>query len=524
MNILAIDIGSYSLKFLVVKSERRSFTLVEKQEIILDEIRAHYPNVQSLHELQKEVVANYLQKVGNETRIIFQIPNEFITTRYFELPVTSKKKAEQMIPFQLDDNLPYPLSQAHYASEFFKKSNSFSALTNIIQESAFKTFYQFFDLKDSLPHTVTTEISLISGMIEYLKINETALIIDLGHKTTKIYVTQNRQIVSNQLSYIAGVHFNEVIAKTYQLSVENAAIYKHENAFFLNQSMYSEVSEDQRDFAQIMKRAISPLLQDIRRAEIGHRVKHGISVEKIYLMGGTSQINNLDGFLVEHVGLPVSRIPSIKDIKNDYNDDHNQLNLARMMVLAQKNKNPIINFLSGKFQTQANTFISLHSSVFIGVRSIFIALILVAGLSVERFVFLKRDQTAMDKKIATILKSPLLNLTKPQRSSFKNQPKKLLANIKKKNQTIKQEVTTILSAQKINAVKPLAILSNIVGKNAEITMTSFENTAGDCKATFTSFNPDSLKALAANLIKSNFKNSSTQFKDGDQVLILSFTE
>lgn len=524
MNILAIDIGSYSIKFYEVKSERRNFVLQEKHEIVLDEIRAHYPNIQSTTELQKEVVANFLQKIAHETKVIFQLPNEFVTTRYFELPVNSRAKAEQMIPFQLDDNLPYPVNHAHHASIFFKKSNSFSVITNIIQESEFKNFYHFFDLKNSLPHVVTTEISLYQAMTEYLKINENALIIDLGHKTTKMYVTMNRQIVSNHLSYIAGAHFNEVIARSYQLSLENAQIHKQENGFFLNLSMYDEVTPEQKEFGLIMKQAISPLIQDIRRAEIGHRVKFGANIDKIYLTGGTSLFNNIDGFLAEQTGLPVSKLPTLNDIKNDFSGASINLNIAKMMILAHKNKQPLLNFLIGKYQTQANTFISLHSTVFIAVRAGFIALLIILGLLSEKYYFLKREETQINKKVANVLKSPLLNLTKPQQNSFKNAPQKLLSNIKKKNQIIKQEVSTILAAQKINAIKPLATLSQVLGKNPDVNLIEFENDSIESKALFSSENIGSLKVLEETLRKTTLNNLTIDYTEGQKTLSIRFSE
>lgn len=524
MNILAIDIGSYSIKFYEVKSERRNFVLQEKHEIVLDEIRAHYPNIQNTTELQKEVVANFLQKIAHETKVIFQLPNEFVTTRYFELPVNSRAKAEQMIPFQLDDNLPYPVNHAHHASIFFKKSNSFSVITNIIQESEFKNFYQFFDLKNSLPHVVTTEISLYQAMVEYLKINENALIVDIGHKTTKMYVAMNRQIVSNHLSYVAGAHFNEVIARSYQLSVENAQIHKQENGFFLNQSMYDEVTPEQKEFGLIMKQAILPLIQDIRRAEIGHRVKFGTNIEKIYLTGGSSQFNNIDGFLAEQTGLPVSKLPTLNDIKNDFSGASINLNISKMMILAHKNKQPLLNFLIGKYQTQANTFISLHSTIFIAVRSGFIALLVVLGLLTERYYFLKKDEAQVNKKIATVLKSPLLNLTKPQQNSFKNSPQKLLSNVKKKNQIIKQEVSTILAAQKVNAIKPLATLSQVLGKNPDINLIEFENDSVEAKAVFESSNIGSLKVLEETLRKTTLNNLTVDYTEGEKTLSIRFSE
>ena len=52
MNILAIDIGTYSIKFLEIRPERKNLNLLDKTEIIIEEARPHYPNIQNINELK----------------------------------------------------------------------------------------------------------------------------------------------------------------------------------------------------------------------------------------------------------------------------------------------------------------------------------------------------------------------------------------------------------------------------------------------------------------------------------------
>src|SRR6476646_982413 len=126
MNILAIDVGSYSVKFIEVRPERKNLVLIEKHEVVLDEARSLYPDIQSTTELQKEIVASHIHKKASDLKIVFQLPNEMLTTRYLDIPGTSKRKTEQIIPFQLDENLPYSLNQAHFSSRLHKRGGGFS--------------------------------------------------------------------------------------------------------------------------------------------------------------------------------------------------------------------------------------------------------------------------------------------------------------------------------------------------------------------------------------------------------------
>lgn len=527
MNIIAIDIGTYSIKFLEIKPERKNLLLIDKNEVILDEAKPHYPNVQSIKELQKEIVANFIQKKPNDTRIIFQIPNELITTRYMEIPGTSKRKTEQIIPFQLDENLPYSLAQAHFSSRMIKKASGFSVISNITQLNVFKDFFNFFEAKDAQPTIITSEVSTIQSYIDYIRLNDTCCILDIGHKTSKAYFIQDRKVVANHTSYAAGQQINEVIAKTYQISLEDAIIYKHENSFFLTDDQFDEVNPEQKEFAILMKQLFMPLILEFKRWEIGHRVKFGTNIDKIYLMGGTSQINGLDHFLNYHTGLKVFNLEPISDIRNDYNLLDKSFFMVKMMAISERSPSSLINFLTGKFQNASNAFISLHSAVFIWVRSTFIALLILLGLIADRFVVLNNNEKVIDAKISkTFSSNAQLNteISKNARKDFKTKPKSLLDAIKMKNNIVKDEVKSILSSNTINALKPLAVLSRTISSNPKVNLVNFSTDGHLVNARFTSSDVNELMTMEKHLKSSGLFDLETKLETERLELQISFTD
>lgn len=524
MNILAIDVGSYSIKFIEVRPERKNLNLVEKNEIILDDAKVHYPNAQNLSELQKEVLTAYIQKKSVELKILFQVPNEMLTTRYLEIPGTSKRKTEQIIPFQLDENLPYSLSHAHFSSRLHKRSGGFSVLSNITQLNVFKDFFSYFEGKDAQPSVLTSEISTMQAYVDHIRMNDTCCILDLGHKTTKAYFIQDRQIVSNHTSFVAGAAINEVISKTYQIEHSDAVIYKHENAFLLTDEQLTEVSMEQKEFALLMKQVFSPLILDIKRWEIGHRVKFGTSIDKIYLLGGTSQINSLDNFFNFHTGLTIEFLPPLLDLKNDFSIHDKTFYLAKMMAISQKAPGNLINFLTGKFQTASNAFISIHSAVFIWVRSSFIALLLILGLFSERFFFLTKQEKAMDSKITGLLKTPSLDINRKDQKLYTTKPESVLATLKKKNKIVKDEVSTILSSHSINALRPLAALSKTMSSNPNVSLEQFTSDGYAVNATFTSEDPNELEAMSKHLKGSGLPDLKINYVSGKKTLSIEFAD
>lgn len=524
MNILAIDIGTYSVKFVEVRSDRKNLVLVEKAEIVLDEVRALYPNAVSIKDLQKEIVSNYIQKKSNELKIIFQLPNEMLTTRFMEIPGTSRRKAEQIIPFQLDENLPYPLSDSHFSSRLQKHSGGFSVLSNITQGNLFREFFTFFETKDSGPSILTSEISIIQSYVDKIRMNETCCILDIGHKTTKAYFIQNRQIVSNQTSYVAGAQITEVIASTYQISPEDALVYKHANAFFLTEDQFDNVTDEQFNFAILMKKIMSSLLLDFKRWEVGHRVKFGKSIDKIFIIGGTTQIIGIDHFLNYYTGLPVSFLPPLTDIKHDYLPNDKIYCLAKMMAISISGSASLINFLTGKFQTASNSFISIHSAFFIIVRSLILATILLLGLLSERFFFLNKDEKNLDAKITSLLKTPSLEISKKDQKEYKTKPLNVLNAVKRKNKMVKDEVSSILSSHSINALRPLAILSQSIAKNPNVSLSKFTSDGFNVQATFIADEPQELAAMQTHLKNSGLLDLRIQYQAGQNTLLIDFSD
>jgi hypothetical protein len=374
------------------------------------------------------------------------------------------------------------------------------------------------------PSILTSEISIMQSYIDKIRMNETCCILDIGHRTTKAYFVQNRQIVSNQTSYVAGAQITEVIANTYQISPDDALIYKHENAFFLTEDQLENVTEEQANFALLMKKIMSPLLLDFKRWEVGHRVKFGTNIDKIFIVGGTTQIVGLDHFLNYNTGLPVSFLPPMNDIKNDHLPIDKIFFMSKMMAISISETTTLINFLTGKFQTATNSFISLHSAFFITIRSLLLALLILLGLFSERYFFLNKDEKNLDSKITALLKTPSLEISKKDQKDYKTVPQNVLNALKRKNKVIKDEVSSILSAHSINALRPLAILSQTISKNPKISLIKFDSDGFTVKAAFYSVDPNELKGMQALLKNSGLGALRIQFQEGQNTLLIDFLD
>jgi type II secretory pathway component PulL len=222
--------------------------------------------------------------------------------------------------------------------------------------------------------------------------------------------------------------------------------------------------------------------------------------------------------------LPIESLPPLLDFKNDYSIHDKSFYLVKMMAISQRQPSSLINFLTGKFQAASSAFISLHSAVFLWVRTTFIALLIILGLSTERFFFLTKQDKAMDAKINGLLKTPSLDISPKDRKLYATKPDSVLNVLKKKNKMIKDEVSSILSSNSINALRPLAVLSKTMSSNPKVSLERFNSDGYNVTATFTSADAAELEAMSTHLKGSGLPDLKVNYVSGKTILTLEFAD
>ena len=416
MNNIIIDCGSYSIKFLRGNFQRKTFKVQEVDEVLLSEYRDASEVETPISEHQQLIIRNYLTKAGQANKTLFQIPGDFLTTRYLSLPVNNRKKANMMIPFQLDDELPFSISDAHYIASISKEEDgNFSAVVEITEKETFSHFYDYLKAGNTLPSVMVSELGVYQAFAKSRKFGSHICIIDIGHETTKAYFIYDDKVLSNHVSSVAGLKIDEVIANSYNISLEEAREYKHKNAFFLTSEQIKKANSEQQEFAKLMDLCFSPLVHQINRWLLGHRVKTGFPVEKVFITGGSANINNLTNYLSEKCEVIVEKL-SILSLKNQVGEkEMNSLTLPFLIGHTHKLQEPPKNFLVKDFQTSLTNSIKLEETVFSFYRVALVTLIICLGISIETFYFKQKELKKLTSTAKKALKHKDLNLTNKQR-------------------------------------------------------------------------------------------------------------
>ncbi|MEX1100168.1 MAG: hypothetical protein WEB87_07070 [Bacteriovoracaceae bacterium] len=91
MQLISVDLGSYSIKFLKFRVDKNKITYDFAREVVIDtdEYNILAENIEL--DLQLKIVKDLLEDIEGEYRLILNAPGEIITTRFLNLPVKNRK-------------------------------------------------------------------------------------------------------------------------------------------------------------------------------------------------------------------------------------------------------------------------------------------------------------------------------------------------------------------------------------------------------------------------------------------------
>lgn len=507
MHILAIDAGSYSVKYLSSYVERKKIFHADMSEIVIRDYMSDHKDL-TPEEALNSIIQDIIDlNARPDTRIIYQVDQRMMTTRFLTLPVKSKKKAELMLPFQLEEDIPFPMSDIHFAYRMEGQKSQHTALIELVKNAIFEPFYNPLRDKNILPNILTTESSVVENYFHQIPMSGPFCVLDVGHTTTKAYFFYNSRLLMSHISYVGGQQINEMIAENYQISMDDAVIYKHQHAFLLTSSQYAEVEPEQRDFAASMDKVFSNLTGDFLRWKIGFKLNLGVNLQHIYICGGSANIKNIANYISEKWDIKASLLETFDKVEVDKIDanatNKSKYALVNMMAIGFRQKNRFINLLTGRFAQASHSELPLHSFAFISVRAAIVTIILTISLFAERF-FIEKDITSINAKMSSILKNEELQLPGRLKRQAVLNPKPVFDKLISKQREIKQEVSILQSAIELNSLPPLLAVSQISAGHQGATLIEFKSSeTGDISAIFTAETVDDL-----NKLKKQFEQSS----------------
>ncbi len=319
-----IDIGQCALKAIKLRS-LDSQCQVEALDII------EYPKILSDPE------ANHRQLIGDAmgkflsrhsllgSSVCIAAPGQTGFTRFVKLPPVEPKRIPDIVRFESEQQIPFPIDEVIWRWQTFANPNSPEMEVGIF---AMKRI----DVASVLDHFTNLEIDVDVvqmaplALYNFMKYDDqispegATLLADIGADKTDLVVSDGSSIWTRTLQ-IGGNNFTQALVKAFKLSFHKAEKLKKTSA----SSKYA------RQIFQAMRPVFADLVQEIQRSVGYYTSLHRESrFRRMVGLGNGFRLPGLQKFLEQNLNMPVVRV-----------DNYNKLRLSAQVSAPTFNENTL---------------------------------------------------------------------------------------------------------------------------------------------------------------------------------------
>ncbi|MCX7818093.1 MAG: type IV pilus assembly protein PilM [Kiritimatiellae bacterium] len=307
--ILAMDIGASSVK-LGLFAPRKGGTL----ELVGYAVREMDPDPANEEHRMTDV-----QLVLQEARaqlgiptgfpVLISVPGQQVFSRFVKLPPVSRDKVLQMVQYEAQQNVPFPISEVVWDYQFL--GSGVGAIDVMLAAMKAELVEQVVDvaMKAGLrPQLVdVAPLALYNAVrYSYSELPPCTLVIDIGARSTDlIFIEENR--VFNRSIPVGGNAITQQIAREFDLPFAEAEQLKKTHAFVgLGGAYEAPASQVADKVSKTVRSVMTRLHSEITRSINFYRTQQSGGEPKLALLtGGSSIITYADEFLKEKLQIEV---------------------------------------------------------------------------------------------------------------------------------------------------------------------------------------------------------------------------
>lgn len=297
-NRIILDIGSSSIKILILKVDQKSI-------ILQDAIFIPIPHIvttteEKLNNFIKESIIPITQNPLFRNSLIYTLlSRNTMIVKFISLPTIEKREIEKMLSFEAEQHLPFPLAEIEMDYQIISQDQPESKIILIaVKKSVIKDHLNLLEASNLYPNSIkVSSIALYNSTLSKTKKPGIYIQIHIGAAHTDINLIQN-----NQLSFCRNIAWGSKdltlrLSKNLNLSFDNAQKLKHENGIIITKQ---EINEIQENISLIAAKWADDLILEINRTLESFQINNGKNdILQLNLSGGGACLLNLNEYLRE---------------------------------------------------------------------------------------------------------------------------------------------------------------------------------------------------------------------------------
>ncbi len=250
--------------------------------------------------------------------LMLALSGQVVFPRFVKLPAVGHEKLLQMIQYEVEQNVPFPIEEIVWNYQFIGDDSSGEQSAMIV---AAKT-ENVREITDCVvaaglePEVVDVAPMALYNCLRYNYGDQSGctVLLDIGARSTNLIFLEDEKIYSRCIP-VAGNAITQELAKSFQISFQDAEKLKCERAFVSLGGVYASEDEQAERISKIVRNVVTRLHAEISRSVNFYRSQQGGSAPvRMFLTGGSSVLPHLDTFFREKLQVEVAYLNPFTNI------------------------------------------------------------------------------------------------------------------------------------------------------------------------------------------------------------------
>ncbi|HYR58081.1 MAG TPA: type IV pilus assembly protein PilM [Chthoniobacteraceae bacterium] len=316
--ILSLSLGTQTIGIAEFKTGQNGGLVLSSNETreLLADPAADATRLAQTKLLVQEMVGALKQK---RSKVNYAVSAQSVFTRFVKLPSVGEEQVDQIVTFEAQQNVPYPIDEVVWDYQLVDSGESTQVEVVIVAVKS--------DLLDEINDSVEAS-SLKTTIVDvapmalynafrynYSDVHGCSLIIDIGSRTTNLIFIEPHKVFSRSIPN-GGSTITAAIAKEFQEPFAVAEERKKRDGFVgLGGSYADPDDEDVARASKIIRNAMTRLHAEIARSISFYRSQQGGSApQQVFLSGGSASLPYMREFFTEKFQLPVEYFNAMRNV------------------------------------------------------------------------------------------------------------------------------------------------------------------------------------------------------------------
>lgn len=332
-DILSLDFGQHTIKFVLGKVGKSTLT-VEKAV----EFPTPFSSVEKGRIIDFELLKSQLKEFLKTEKfkpsyVICTVENNEIITREISLPSANEDQMIKMLEFEIQQYMPIEMNDYIVQSkviENFEEDNvkKTRLLAAAMPKDMARSYFDLLRAVDLNPHVLDLQSNsieklfqsgyLINGDLDFQ--SKSVAVIDFGYSHINVVIFDKGQFKFNRLISQGAETIDHNLMSFLDYKKREAEERKIQlvdlgEVYTLDEAQLQMLDEETLRVRNIVKNVVDTWINEIERVFKFHTTRStGNIIDKIYIYGGTSQMEGLDKFIQDAFNIPTTQIRHLTNV------------------------------------------------------------------------------------------------------------------------------------------------------------------------------------------------------------------